>query len=433
MMSGGGALFQGMGWFDAVDLQPGPGGTFYAVGTVWSGAPVNGAYRATWGMERFKADGSRDLSFGPDGSGTATFSGNDNVNGWQVKAFADGSFLMLGGSGEELVVQRFRADGSPDPQYHGGTPLELRGGVAENLVPPADLEGDGSVRLVWAEDGAIDQERITADGSVDETFGPDGVRRTPLLMSSGDGSAYAAPYVVAARWDAAGGMVAYVDDDSTTAIGPATLFRVEVGPAGELIGERPVPLGGDLADTEHVVSLAPDGSAYVAAVVVSSSPDVEKLDPLGNLDPSFGVGGVARMEEPGAWVYGVRPNGQLVVQWGSEHTVVLNADGSRDPDFNRGDPIAYMGTPMVAADGSVWIVYSSGADLEEIDGLPTRVTPDGSDGQGGADNTLVGGDPAVFALARRGAQDFAGEGADGLFDPTTGATLFNPDGTALLN
>ncbi len=96
-------------------------------------------------------------------------------------ALPDGRFLVAGttsGPDTQAVVVRFNRDGSPDASFGDGgvARLELQGA---NFAISAALQSDGKVLLVGASDTELPVAvaRFTTSGTLDPTYGKDGVAR----------------------------------------------------------------------------------------------------------------------------------------------------------------------------------------------------------------------------------------------------------------
>jgi uncharacterized delta-60 repeat protein len=137
------------------------------------------------------AAGQLDSSFSGDGTALTTLAGRSSRAG-DVAALPDGGVVVVGdsnrlraGGHDSLVIQRYRADGSLDPSFGragivttavGGA--EIEAGFGEALA----LQADG--RIVVAATAAVGREgadamvvaRYLPNGAVDPTFSHDGVR-----------------------------------------------------------------------------------------------------------------------------------------------------------------------------------------------------------------------------------------------------------------
>jgi uncharacterized delta-60 repeat protein len=96
-------------------------------------------------------------------------------------ALADGRFLVAGttsGPDTECVLVRFNRDGTPDASFGDGGVARLNLQGAEFAISAA-LQSDGKVLLVGASDTELQVAvaRFTTSGTLDPTYGKDGVAR----------------------------------------------------------------------------------------------------------------------------------------------------------------------------------------------------------------------------------------------------------------
>jgi uncharacterized delta-60 repeat protein len=128
---------------------------------------------ADFALARYNVDGSRDAGFGSRGKVLTDLGGDDGAFGVAVQS--DNKIVAAGGSSGDFAVVRYNVDGSLDPTFgSGGIVLTEFGGrdVAYGVV----LQADG--KIVAAGDGgdhdAIALARYNVDGSLDSSFGSGG-------------------------------------------------------------------------------------------------------------------------------------------------------------------------------------------------------------------------------------------------------------------
>lgn len=164
-----------------------PDGRILMSGTTGKPGPVGPSSRFTqgtlaWTVARLTADGAPDPSFG-DG-------GQVRLPAWQgtaIAAFQNGRIAATGSSsdlGASLAV--LRTDGTLDPGFRGGAPAKLEQAEAHGVAP----RSDGTVDVLA---GNVLQ-RFRADGTPDATFGDGGrtfvsgdTRANPIVVNP-DGS-----------------------------------------------------------------------------------------------------------------------------------------------------------------------------------------------------------------------------------------------------
>ena len=155
-----------------------------------------------------------------------------------------------------------------------------------------------------------------------------------------------------------------------------------------------------------------------------------KLTPDGELDQSFGVGGLATLPGSYASVLAVTPTGGPLVEFGQNDTFFtcttnaveqLNPDGSVDAAFNGGQPAGSTAYPaLVLADGSTVFSYFSNGDQASF--VLEEIAP------GGQENFNTSDAAALAVIANANSWSSVGTD-DGLFAAVDGATIWNPDGT----
>ena len=148
---------------------------------------------------RYLPDGSLDRGFGRDGIVTLDLGGDDRANALAIAT--DGSILVAGsgwteGPDEDMVAVRLTDDGTLDPTFgtDGITQVDFRGGAdrAFGIVARQDgtivLGGTGQLSGGCAnpcERYGMALARLTSDGALDGSFGVEGRIHPDLLTSSG--------------------------------------------------------------------------------------------------------------------------------------------------------------------------------------------------------------------------------------------------------
>jgi uncharacterized delta-60 repeat protein len=359
-------------------------------------------------LELLAPDGSLERGFGYDGALTFELP-RGSTYAPEIAPSGDGGALVTG----DGFLLKLRADGTSDPAFGSEG---LLGGLP-NLVG-ARLLPDGSVEAVgWDAGSSVEDPdfavlRLTATGKPDEAFGPGGLRRFDF------GSREEANV---ASWAADGSVV--------------------VG--GRAKPHGPCPRGG----CEEVPVLA-------------------AFDPAGNLDPSFGEGGMLELTglagapssypDGGVLALTRRPDGSIVAAGSAapKRTVAflaaLSPTGVLLPGFGEGG-IVSLSQPVPAsqqltgfaplADGK--LLAAAGTDLGvDSESVLIRYAADG-----GLDPTFGGGAGYVTVGSSRFVTGFAahaGQVLMGLYDTPRSRLLwlnaadgapvrsFGSDGTVLL-
>jgi uncharacterized delta-60 repeat protein len=351
-------------------------------------------------LARYNLDGDLDTTFGTGGLVHTDFPGGGIDVARAVFVEPDGKLVAVGASYSTqflaptpIALARYNADGSLDPSFGTGGLRQLpdlpRGG-AYAAVQQSDgkILVAGSVPEGAATDAANDigVVRLNADGSVDTTFGTQGLARASL-----------------------------------------TTGNQEVG---------------------STITLQPDGRVVVAGATVSNNARdlaVVRFTASGQLDPSFGSGGAVRTDFAGgsddAAAVTVQADGRIVVSVG-QGLVRYNPDGSLDAGFGTGGKVPVSsGVGDVIVDGTR-LVATAGASSTGPQGVNfdfglDRLTADGmfdpTFGTGGKTSTDFAGpiDSTVFDAARGpdGKIVVVGFASSRSSNPFSVLARFNPDGS----
>jgi uncharacterized delta-60 repeat protein len=316
------------GRFDeALGLAIQPDGKILAVGRATDDIAV----------ARYESDGSLDASFSRNGKRVIDLGGTDTA--FDVVVQADGRIVVAGTDGRDFAILRLQADGGTDAGF----------GVAG--VARTDFDGFQDVARTIAIDAAgeivaggsalVDEKRRSdfavarygSDGTLDADFGDAGLVRTDFVSFDD-----AITDIVLAPKGAivASGHAEEYPDDADQASDVA-LARYEAdgsldpgfGDAGTVRTDF-----GSYFDEAEGMALQADGRIVVAAHYLDGSSDtaaVARYETDGDLDPSFGHGGIAvsRASVSGDRVGGLalRPDGRIVV---------ATAASTADPDASFG-------------------------------------------------------------------------------------------------
>jgi len=282
---------------------------------------------------RYNSDGSLDASFG-GGTGIVTTDFNSSRD-WAtaVAVQADGKYVVAGHAGIDFALARYNIDGSLDVTFDtdGKVITDFSGGYGSawdvaiqsdgKIIAAGYADQSGSLGLALA--------RYNNDGSLDDTYGTGGLVWTDALPFT---SAY--------------DMVIQLDDKIVVAGDPGSDF---VAARFDIFGNLDTEFGTDGVVITNVgsgsatlegVALQSDGKIVLAGDVSESTPytserhvALTRYDDAGNLDTTFGVGGVVTTDfSPNSWnlvrVYDVAiaPDDKIVIAGEI-------SSGQRDYDF----------------------------------------------------------------------------------------------------
>ena len=232
-----------------------------------------------FGLARFNADGTPDVTFGSGGTVTTDFSGGTND---LREAFLqpDGTIVAVGTAtdqlGSHIVMARYRSDGSLDSGFGvGGKIVTTVPGFYRVLG--AAIESDGKIIVfITMLISEVELVRFQANGSLDTSYGTGGI--APVIFADG-GQLLAAP-------------------DNRLYLANEGRLVMRFNPDGSL--DTTFGSGGvvetDNTGGNQVMALQPDGELLVADHIGPSEAgtlEVLRYDVNGSLDPTFGGGGHA--------------------------------------------------------------------------------------------------------------------------------------------
>ena len=266
-------------------------------------------------LARLKTDGSLDTSFTGDGRKFIGFNNNGNGDdrGAAVKIQADGRIVVVGyaqagGTGnDDFAIARVTTSGSLDKSFSGDGKKTVAfnlGGTGNDRASSVDIQSDGGIVVAGSAssaqgDGDFAVARIKKNGSMDKTFSGDGKKTIDFNLG-------------ASLEDQATGVVIQADGSivlsglaQLSATGDFDFAAARLTAVGELDtsfstdGKKTIPfnMGGSDNDIANGVVLQPDGKIVLFGHALRSDPAntdfaVARLDTDGQLDTSFGTGGL---------------------------------------------------------------------------------------------------------------------------------------------
>ena len=310
----------------------------------------------SWSLVRRTANGAVDASFGGNGVVATTFANVTGVSPTALALQTDGKILAVGHvSGgttiwNDMVAVRYNANGTLDTTFGDGGILRIERTTHTNIIDVSILS-DGSILLVGAEANGGFIAKLTASGTLDTTFGTDGVVLTPLagysaanfksLNIQSDGSILAAGTATATGSNLPTFFVARYLADGTldTSYGADGLQFVDVNPAAATSSSLTnAVLQSDgkllLVGYDRVNSTANENWA------------IARLNVDGSLDTSFSTDGVTLLDFNGFADYArdvvVQADGKILVMGegfvsGNGHDLAVarfNSNGTLDTTFD---------------------------------------------------------------------------------------------------
>jgi uncharacterized delta-60 repeat protein len=262
-------------------------------------------------LARYNADGSPDTNFGDGGRMVTPVAGTTDATAYGIALDpSDNSIVVAGSAGGQFLVDRFTANGSPDATFNGGLPLLFGSASAGNVFGRVAIQSDGGIVAAGASSGSVVVARVTAAGTLDNTFGTGGI---------------------------------------------VTLSQLA---APDLAPGQP--------DNTEGLALDPAGNILVANHTAAGDFGTVRLTPAGTIDTAFGIAGLATADfggdDDGDFV-GVTSTGQVLVAGTSTSSgsavpriavAAFTLNGSVDTTFaNHGQEVFDSGVPASAVPGAL--------------------------------------------------------------------------------
>lgn len=281
-----------------------------------------------WMVSRFNANGTADMGFGTGGKTLTDFDGlNDQAKSVLIQP--DGKIVVAGqvqlgavlAADQDFAVVRYLADGTPDPGFGGGDgKATLTVGGHSDFVSAAALQADGRILVVgrvFTDNGSGNSDmgivRFFADGTVDLTFGNQGIDRIDFregfVPVNFDGGDWDEPLDVLVQSD---GKILVGGYRIIAGVFKAALLRlVSTGQFDTNFGM----VTSDALEKAAGIALQADGK-IVAAGPASSDFGIARFTSGGALDQTFGADGRLLVDFFGASDAAtdvlVQPDGKIV-------------------------------------------------------------------------------------------------------------------------
>jgi uncharacterized delta-60 repeat protein len=342
--------FQAQSTDDGTAVAIQPDGKIVVVGV----SDANGPFE--FALARYAPDGNLDPSFGSGGKVTTSFAGDPDESD-QVFAVAiqsDGA-IVVGGTadGASFALVRYTAQGALDPSFGAGGKVTTAFGGDFEQVSALAIQPDGKIVAAGVSDanGSPDfaLARYNANGSLDQSFGSGGRVLTDFSQQSDDEA-----FAIAIQPD--GKILAAGRSDAT---GNNLNFAVvRYMPNGQLdpsfgTGGMVVTSFADSDAEGRAIAVQPDGKIVVAGLSAAAFA-LARYTAGGALDTTFGTGGAvtttfANAGSAQAVGVAVQSDGKIVAGGAVDAAFAAtryNADGSPDVTFGTG------GTAMTSFGGT---------------------------------------------------------------------------------
>ncbi len=248
-------------------------------------------------LARYNTDGTLDTSFSGDGMVTnAIGSGNDVVRSVTVQA--DGKILVAGyssnGTNYDFALVRYNADGTLDTSFSGDGMVTTAIGPGDDNRYSVTVQADGKILVAGYSNNGTNFDfalvRYNADGTLDTSFGGDGMVTTAIgsaadvgcsVALQADGKILVAGYSTQAGTEIDFALVRYNTDGTLdTSFSGDGMLTTAVGSG---------------ADNGRSVTVQADGKILVAGTSNNGSDDdfaLVRYNADGTLDTSFSGDGM---------------------------------------------------------------------------------------------------------------------------------------------
>lgn len=323
----------------------------------------------SFALVRFQPDGTLDPTFGVAGiSLDATTQGPEQggVELFRMTQARDGAIVAVGCTGQnppcDWVIARYSADGVLDETFgeHGVVVLDRDDTGPTGVAVTADgsVIVAGSISAVGYE-GDYFLVRLTASGTLDPNFGSGGSRRIDVGEDAGEALLLEpdGKILLGGCTGEAFTLLRLLPDGS---------FDPTFGSGGVSITSHP-----GLHGTVRDLLPGPNGDYIAAGTVIGHRGAIARFESDGRLDPSFGTGGAAALDERSSAVHimraaadvqgGIVAAGQLVIDAVNVFGLTrVDAAGFLDPAFGDGGvsatPIGFISQAhavAIAPDGGI--------------------------------------------------------------------------------
>lgn len=158
-----------------------------AVAVQQDGSIIVGGTQGGFSVERFHSDGRADTTFGIDGQVRDSRVAGSQV--WEVAVQSDGKVLAAGFGRGDYVVSRYLDNGDSDPTFGSDGVVQVSLGGSSNFAADMVLRPNGKILLIggtgsFPGNGDFGIVQLNPDGSLDESFGNQGIVLTDINSES---------------------------------------------------------------------------------------------------------------------------------------------------------------------------------------------------------------------------------------------------------
>ncbi|MFN7572238.1 MAG: tandem-95 repeat protein, partial [Betaproteobacteria bacterium] len=324
-------------------------------------------------VARFNPDGTPDAGFGAGGRSGYTVGGTGTGGARGLALMPDGRIVVSGADWDtgNARLTRFNANGALDTTYGsaGVVELDMPGGSLD-VLREVVVNPDGSVVAAVTRQGQLGLARFTPSGALDTNFDGDGIaiavgasvanaytlvrQSDGRYLVAGDESSNGDDFVVA-RFN--------VDGSLDTSFGSNGVARISSGGAAFFNSGLAVQ-----ADGKIIVA----GSDAATDTGASGTPVVARLLTDGTFDTTFGTAGVVRLSsvDAGIWTAAVQSNGMILLAGNSDGAGIvirLSANGELDTSFDD-DGVAM---PAGTSAGILKLALAPDRGIFAAGGVPT--------------------------------------------------------------
>lgn len=342
-----------------------------------------------FGLVRYNANGSLDLSFDNDGKVTTPIGTAGLILTVSVAIQSDGKIVMVGtfynGSDNDFVLVRYNTNGSVDNTFGTGGKVITDFGASDDGAYAVAIQSDGKIIVAGYSLASVSYDfalvRYNTNGSLDNTFGTGGKATTAIgtaneiaysVAIQSDGKIVAAGYSLSSvdidlalvRYNTNGSLDNTFDTDG--------IVTTDIGPSHNDGRSLAIQTDGKIV----VAGIAKNGSILEFAVV--------RYNTNGSLDNTFDTDGIVTTiigdgDIPQS--VAIQSDGKIVVAGnsiiGSSRDFVLvryNTNGSLDNSFDTdgnvttdfGGSYDYGYSVAIQSDGKIVVAGSSQSDFAVV-------------------------------------------------------------------